>query len=161
MGMRNAEADVAAGSGLMHVAEMAERARLSHRTVRYYDDEGLLVAARSAGNQRLYTEADLERLLLIREMKPLGFTLDDMRKLMATLDRLATTGDPALPEDRAALMEFIAQAKHRRDKMAAQLASANVWIAGLEEKAARQAPPTSGPARPEMENAADGATDRP
>ncbi len=75
----------------MQVGELAERVRLSHRTVRYYDDQGLLTSARSSGNYRLYTQADVERMLLIRRMKPLGYTLEQMRDVLTLLDALDAT----------------------------------------------------------------------
>ncbi|MEH3079135.1 MAG: MerR family transcriptional regulator [Quadrisphaera sp.] len=76
--------------GLMTVGEMAERVALSHRTVRYYDDEGLLPARRSPGNYRLYGEDALAKMLTIRRLKPLGFTLDEMREVLALLDAVSS-----------------------------------------------------------------------
>jgi DNA-binding transcriptional MerR regulator len=45
-------------------------------------------SARSQGGFRLYTEVDVRRLMVIRRMKPLGFTLDEMRDLLEATDRL-------------------------------------------------------------------------
>ena len=46
----------------MHIGELAERTGLSLRTIRHYDDVGLLpAAARTDGGFRLYTEADCDR----------------------------------------------------------------------------------------------------
>lgn len=73
----------------MHIGEVAARTELSLRTIRHYDEQGLVVpSARSQGGFRLYTETDVERLMLIRRMKPLGFTLDQMRDLLEITDRL-------------------------------------------------------------------------
>lgn len=116
--------------GLMHIGEVAERVRLSHRTVRHYDEAGLLVPARSAGNFRLFTEADVQRLLLIRQMKPLGFSLEDMRRLIGVRD--AVTAGTASDTERQDLMEFIAEARHRREELAEKLRNADLWIADLE-----------------------------
>ncbi|GAA0310688.1 DNA-binding transcriptional MerR regulator [Kineococcus aurantiacus] len=114
---------------LMQIGEVAERVQLSHRTVRHYDDEGLLTPTRSAGNFRLYTEADVQRLLLIRQMKPLGFSLDDMRHLIAVLDQLATApGDEQRTQE---LRTFIATAQERRDKLAQQVRTADAWLEDL------------------------------
>lgn len=57
-------------------------------------------SARSAGGFRLYTETDVERLLLIRRMKPLGFTLADMKDLLDALD--AFNGGGPAPQRAAA-----------------------------------------------------------
>ncbi|WP_442785133.1 MerR family transcriptional regulator [Amycolatopsis sp. H20-H5] len=73
----------------MHIGEVATRTELSLRTIRHYDDVGLVVpSARSQGGFRLYTEVDVARLMVIRRMKPLGFTLEQMQELLAATDRL-------------------------------------------------------------------------
>jgi DNA-binding transcriptional MerR regulator len=113
----------------MQIGEVTERVRLSHRTVRHYDDEGLLTPVRSAGNFRLYGEADVERLLLIRQLKPLGFSLDDMRRFIAVTDALAE--DPGDEESRTQLRAFVERAQQRRDEMAAQVETTDVWLADL------------------------------
>lgn len=115
----------------MQIGEVTERVQLSHRTVRHYDDEGLLTPTRSAGNFRLYAEADVHRLLLIRQLKPLGFSLDDMRGFITVLDTLRDA-----PQDEAAreqLRRFVAVAQERRDKLAAQVETADTWLTGLRE----------------------------
>lgn len=74
----------------MRIGDVAERTGLSLRTVRHYEDVGLLPAAqRSPGGFRLYTDAAVERLLVITRMKPLEFTLEQMRELLDALDELA------------------------------------------------------------------------
>jgi DNA-binding transcriptional MerR regulator len=56
----------------MQIGQAAARTELSITTIRHYDAAGLVTpSARSAGGFRLYTEADVERLLVIRRMKPL------------------------------------------------------------------------------------------
>ena len=74
----------------MHIGELADRTGLSLRTLRHYDEIGLLKASgRSEGGFRLYTASDLSRLMLIRRMKPLGFTLEEMAELLLLIDGLA------------------------------------------------------------------------
>ncbi|MET7671556.1 MerR family transcriptional regulator [Micromonospora luteifusca] len=86
----------------MQIGEAAERIGLSIRTIRHYEDAGLIVpSARSEGGFRLYTEPDLDRLAVVKRMKPLGFTLDEMRDLLAVLDAL----DTATGTDRDALLD--------------------------------------------------------
>ncbi|UZN03659.1 MerR family transcriptional regulator [Cellulomonas sp. S1-8] len=75
------------------IGEVAERTRLSLRTIRYYEEVGLVVpSARSQGGFRLYAETDIARLQLVRRMKPLDFSLEEMRELLETIDAL---DDPA------------------------------------------------------------------
>ncbi len=75
---------------LFQIGAVAERVELSLRTIRFYDEVGIVVpSARSAGGFRLYTEADIDRLIQVKAMKPLGFSLEETRELMDLRDRLA------------------------------------------------------------------------
>ena len=74
----------------LQIGAVAERTELSIRTLRHYDEVGLVTpSARSGGGFRLYTEHDIARLHTIRRMKPLGFTLEEMRRLLDSLALLA------------------------------------------------------------------------
>ncbi|MFC6568688.1 MerR family transcriptional regulator [Actinoplanes utahensis] len=97
----------------MQIGEAAERVGLSIRTIRHYEDAGLIVpSARSDGGFRLYTEPDLDRLRVVKRMKPLGFTLDEMRDLLAILDELtAGTGERTALLQRLAGYHEAAQAR--------------------------------------------------
>ncbi len=78
---------------LLKIGEVCERVGLSLRTVRYYEEVGLLTPTdRSPGGFRLYSESDVERLAVLKGMKPLGLTLEEIRELMEMLD-LASSGD--------------------------------------------------------------------
>ncbi|MGC5582919.1 MerR family transcriptional regulator [Ornithinimicrobium sp. W1665] len=78
--------------GLVHIGEVVERTGLSHRTVRYYEEMGLVApAGRTEGGFRLYDRAGIDRLLLITPMKPLGFSIEEIGELLAALD---TATDP-------------------------------------------------------------------
>jgi MerR family copper efflux transcriptional regulator len=98
------------------IGQVAELTGLSVRTLRHWEEAGLVTpSARTAGGFRLYTDRDVERLRTIRRMKPLGFTLEEMKQLLASLDSLAdpTTG-PGTDEDaRRAAAAFVADC-HRR-----------------------------------------------
>jgi MerR family transcriptional regulator, copper efflux regulator len=75
---------------LVQIGVLAERVGLSLRTVRYYEEIGLLLPdSRSAGGFRLYAPEQEDRLRLLKTMKPLGFTLEEMRTLIAMLDDAA------------------------------------------------------------------------
>ncbi|WP_431931586.1 MerR family transcriptional regulator [Micromonospora sp. RP3T] len=99
---------------LMQIGEAADRVGLSIRTIRHYEEAGLIVpSARSDGGFRLYTEADLGRLAVVKRMKPLGFTLDEMRDLLGVLDALpgADGGDRAALLDRLGMFHTVAAAR--------------------------------------------------
>ena len=82
--------------GLLRIGDVAERTGLSLRTVRYYEEVGLLpVAERSPGGFRLYDDAAVQRLLVIKQMKPLEFSLEEVRELLEHVDELASGPEPA------------------------------------------------------------------
>jgi DNA-binding transcriptional MerR regulator len=100
----------------MHIGEVAERIGLSLRTIRYYEEVGLITpSARTQGGFRLYTESDAARLQLVKDMKPLGFSLDEMRDLLGVLDRLDDSGaEPAVHDqltERLAMYRVAADAR--------------------------------------------------
>ena len=111
----------------MHIRELAERTGLSLRTIRHYDDVGLLPAtARTHGGFRVYSEDDFERLMVVKQMKPLGFSLEEMAEILALL-----TEPPNAPGPAGRLAEILEQAAHQRAKMARNLAQADEFIAML------------------------------
>lgn len=69
------------------VKQVADRVGLPSRTVRYYDRIGLVRAhERSGSGYRLYSDEDEGRLLFIRRAKRLGFSLDEIRGLLAAAE---------------------------------------------------------------------------
>ena len=116
----------------MHIGELAERTGLSLRTLRHYDDVGLVSAsARTEGGLRLYTQDDYDRLILIRRMKPLGFSLEEMAELLRVIDAMDTAPDD---DTRAILDGFITDAAERRAKLQQQLAMADEFVSLLEAR---------------------------
>jgi DNA-binding transcriptional MerR regulator len=120
---------------LMRIGELAERTGLSLPTIRHYDETGLLTpSARTAGNFRLYSEADYEKLMVIRRMKPLGFTVDEMRQLLVIVEGLRRpSGVPAAEREQflERLREFVSQAAARRNKLQRNLERADEFISVL------------------------------
>ncbi|MFF8382930.1 MerR family transcriptional regulator [Streptomyces kanasensis] len=119
----------------MQIGEVAARTGLSLRTIRHYEETGLVVpSARSRGGFRLNTEGDVARLMVIRRMKPLGFTLDQMRDLLDATDRL-DAGDGPGPDERETLLERVRAyeqtAAGQVEKLRVQLARAEEFAATL------------------------------
>ncbi len=72
----------------MQIGVLAKRAGLNPRTIRYYEQIGVLPAApRTRSGYRQYTEQDRERLAFIRNAQALGVTLDEIREVLAFRDR--------------------------------------------------------------------------
>lgn len=117
----------------MQIGELAERTEMSLRTIRHYDEVGLLTpSGRSEGGFRLYTHDDYLRLMVIRRMKPLGFSLDEMAELLRVVDALdgagAGDGDGRGQATRASLAAFIDETVERRAKLERQLAMADEFL---------------------------------
>ena len=69
---------------MLSIGDICERARLSARTVRYYEEIGLLPGVRrSEAGRRVYGEDELERLGFITRLKTLGLSLKEIRDLNA------------------------------------------------------------------------------
>lgn len=70
------------------IGVLSERSGVNIETIRYYERVGLLPRpARSAGGYRLYQSADSERLFFIRRARGLGFSLDEIRRLLDLADQ--------------------------------------------------------------------------
>jgi MerR family transcriptional regulator, repressor of the yfmOP operon len=73
--------------GLIRVGEVAERMEVSPRTIKYYEELGLVEPEeRSAGGYRLYGSKEIERLERILRMKSIGYSLAAIRELLAVRD---------------------------------------------------------------------------
>ncbi|WP_295837246.1 MerR family transcriptional regulator [uncultured Microbacterium sp.] len=117
----------------MQIGELAERTGLSIRTLRHYDEIGLLrPSARSEGGFRLYTADDESRLLLIRRMKPLGYSLEQMAELLSVVDGL--DADPAAAALAARFDDIREEAVLRRDDLRRKLAAAEEFVQQLEAR---------------------------
>jgi DNA-binding transcriptional MerR regulator len=127
----------------MQIGEVAERIGLSLRTIRYYEEVGLITpSGRTQGGFRLYTERDVVRLQVVKDMKPLGFSLDEMRDLLGVLDRLdgVDVTNPTRAEQEALLERlamFRVAADARTDALRAQLRIAESFAGKLRRRLAR------------------------
>jgi len=110
-------APTGADPGVLAIADVQSRTGLSARTLRYYEEVGLLPGVRRrAGGRRVYGEAELERLRFITRLKALGLSLAEIKELNAVyaiggstramLRRLAELLDRHLAEVDARLAEL-------------------------------------------------------
>lgn len=73
---------VATSVGMYRIGELASRVGLTERTIRYYEELGLLESVkRLDGGTRVYTDDDIRRLKFIRKLKTLGLSLQEMLEL--------------------------------------------------------------------------------
>ncbi len=132
---------------LRQIGEVVDTVGLSLRTVRFYEEAGLVIpVARTAGGFRLYDDESIARLRLIMQMKPLGFTLDEMRLLIEARDRIDA---PDLDgPTRAALLGrlemFAAAAKEKCAALEEQLSVARAFSTDLADDVERHQGPAKG-----------------
>jgi DNA-binding transcriptional MerR regulator len=73
-----------AGLPLMNISDLAKRLDISPRTIRYYEEIGLLDSIkRTVGGKRVFADNDLRRIRFIQKLKILGLTLAEMQELNA------------------------------------------------------------------------------
>ncbi|QXJ23305.1 MerR family transcriptional regulator [Actinomadura graeca] len=92
----------------MRIGELAARAGVSTRTLRYYEQQGLLPARRAANGYREYEESDLRLVSEIRSLLASGFTLDDARPFVDCL-RAGHAAGAACPESVAVYRRRLAE----------------------------------------------------
>jgi MerR family copper efflux transcriptional regulator len=118
---------------VMQIGEVAARTGLSLRSLRHWEEVGLLrPSGRTEGGFRLYTELDVEKILVIRRMKPLGFTLEEMSAAMRDIEILRDRDEgDRHSEARARLGALMGDAAERRTKLESQLSMADEFIRQL------------------------------
>ncbi|QRP47639.1 MerR family transcriptional regulator [Amycolatopsis sp. FDAARGOS 1241] len=77
----------------MRIGELARRAGTTPRALRFYEEQGLLPAERSANGYREYDEDDLRLVTEIQTLRTVGFTLEDTRPFVDCLRDGHETGD--------------------------------------------------------------------
>ncbi|MGS0685726.1 MerR family transcriptional regulator [Nakamurella sp. GG22] len=143
----------------LQIGEVAARTNLSIRTIRHWEEVGLLrPSARSRGGFRLYSEEDVARLRLLRFMKPLNFSLEQMRELLelradavqfasgAQQDlssalvwpRSSHVDDSAIAQRLSRNLEHYAeQAQRRLEKLRQQVTEVEEFVERLRDEATR------------------------
>ena len=122
----------AGANASLHIGDVAERVGLSLRTVRYYEEQGLFhPAGRTDGGFRLYTDVEVERLLFIKQMKPLGFSVQQMRELLDARDALTAADPAARASAQEDMARFAEDASERCNTLRDQLSHAEEFARRL------------------------------
>lgn len=96
----------------MRIGELAQRSGVSVRSLRYYEEQGLLVSERSPSGQRHYCEQAVERVLFLQRLYSAGLSSRTILELLPCVDA------PSLDNSQAAL-ERMAQ---EREKLSSHIA---------------------------------------
>jgi DNA-binding transcriptional MerR regulator len=120
--------------GTLKIGALAKQTGTNAPTIRYYEEIGLLRSAgRQAGNQRVYSDADVKSLTFIRRCREFGFSIDQVRSLVALVQ------DPTSPcvnardlaqEHLVAVREKLAELKALERSIAAFVAGCDTSCAG-------------------------------
>ncbi|WP_331739228.1 MerR family transcriptional regulator (plasmid) [Streptomyces sp. NBC_00637] len=105
----------------MRIGELAALAGVSVRSLRYYEEQGLLASVRSASGQRHYTRDHVERVTFLQRMYTAGLSSRTIAELLPCVDSPSEeNADAALirmAEERERLSEHIADLVHTRDAL--------------------------------------------
>jgi MerR family transcriptional regulator, repressor of the yfmOP operon len=133
-----------ASERLLRIQKVAEETGLTPRSIRYYEERGLLrPAARSEGAYRLYDASDLEQLRFIKGLRDdaglsiadIGQILEDEESRRRTRAALKVTEDPA--ERRRILLERLASIDGLHGRLTAKLARLQAMFDDVEARRGR------------------------
>ncbi len=125
------------------IGQIAEATGVSTRTIRYYEELGLVSpSGHTPGGARRYSEDDVERVRRVRELQHLvGFNLDEIRTIIGAEDRLQqlrteirSGRSPA--RERQLIAEAIDINDRLREEMRAKQARLETFLADLDARAA-------------------------
>ena len=112
----------------MQVGEVAERAGVSVRAVRYYERAGLIVATRRTNGYRDFDETAVALARAIRDLIASGFTIDEVRSLSSCLPATTTTPD--------CCGQTVALYRHKLEQIDAQMRTLGAVRRRVEERLA-------------------------
>lgn len=114
------------------IGEVADSVGLSLRSIRYYEEIGLVApSGRTEGGFRLYTDSDVERLRLVKALKPIGMSLESIGELLVAADALVRPGGSVDPDVGSRLHSVLSLAHDRCDQLEEHLAGARAALGRL------------------------------
>lgn len=104
----------------MNIGDIAKRTALPAKTIRYYEEIGLIRPARDANGYRVFTETDIHKLAFLGRARALGFTIEDCRTLLALYEdetRASADVRQVAKEHLARIEEKLRQLQAMRDTL--------------------------------------------
>lgn len=99
----------------LRIGAIAERLGLSHRSIRYYEEAGVVIPVkRTAGGFRLYSELDVQRFLIVMSMQPLDFSLEEIGRFLTAVDDLRGTSESATRRAALTVLDEFAEATDQK-----------------------------------------------
>jgi DNA-binding transcriptional MerR regulator len=119
----------------MRIGELAERTGVSVRSLRYYEEQGLLSSSRSSSGQRQYTDYEVERVLFIQNLYSAGLSSRTIAELLPCVDAPSEEHSEAalerMGQEREKLSAHIADLARTRDALDAVMTAARAALAEL------------------------------
>jgi DNA-binding transcriptional MerR regulator len=117
----------------MRIGELAERSGVSIRSLRYYEEQGLITSERSPSGQRHFQDGDVERILFLQRLYAAGLSSRTI------LDLLPCVDSPSFDHSRAAL-ERMAQEREKLSSHISDLINARDALDAVMVRARRAQP---------------------
>ena len=112
----------------MNIGEVAERSGIPPKTIRYYEDIGLVRPQRSGNGYRAFRETDLHKLAFLGRARALGFSIEDCRNLLGLYEnenRESAQVKALAEEHLSAIDDKIAQLQAMRETLSHLVKSCN------------------------------------
>ncbi|ADI07370.1 merR family transcriptional regulator [Streptomyces bingchenggensis BCW-1] len=111
----------------MRIGELAARAGVSVRSLRYYEEQGLLTSTRSASGQRHYTDDEVERVTFIQRLYAAGLSSRTIYELLPCVDAPSEENSDAalerMAQEHDRLSRHIDELIHTRDALEGLMAT--------------------------------------
>ena len=121
----------------MRIGELAARTGVSERSLRYYEEQGLLVSTRTSGGQRQYPEMAVDRVIRIQELYAAGLTSKKIFQILPCMrDADGGPSEIATPQ----LVSDLTEERERIDRMISDLIRSRDVLDDVIETAADAAP---------------------
>ncbi|MBB5937980.1 MerR family transcriptional regulator [Streptomyces zagrosensis] len=105
----------------MRIGELASRTSVSIRSLRYYEEQGLLISERSASGQRHYTDYHVDRVAFIQRLYAAGLSSRTIGDMLPCVDAPSTENSGAalerMAQERKRLSQHIADLRRTRDTL--------------------------------------------
>ncbi|KQS10202.1 MerR family transcriptional regulator [Curtobacterium sp. Leaf183] len=103
----------------MRIGDLSARAGVSVRSLRYYEEQGLLVADRTAAGQRTYDDAAVERVRLVQQLYAAGLSSRTIAQLLPCVDAGVATPESfaLLTDERDRITAQMAELRAARDRL--------------------------------------------
>ncbi|MDD3991892.1 MAG: MerR family DNA-binding transcriptional regulator [Desulfobacterales bacterium] len=117
------------GSGPFTISDLAAEFDVSARTIRFYEEKGLLAPRRTRGNQRIYSRRDRARLRLILRGKRFGYRLDEIAEMIGF--------DEGDPDEAAQIRKSLAYGERKLEELRERMRELKLMEEDLQAVAAK------------------------